>query len=413
MTSTYRSAAPADGWQLVGLGSVSQVVDCKHVTAKFVPTGYPVASIGELGDRYVRLGAASRTTEHFYRLLTDGARRLRPGDLIMSRNATVGRIARVNDSHPPFAMGQDVVLIRARSSAVLPSFLQQLIKSPSTERQFADMMAGSTFKRVNVKDIKRLRLSLPAVDEQARVAGALETAEDLIASLERLIAKKEAIRQGLMQQLLSGRTRLPGFTDEWASRKIGEFAQVKAGGTPSTAVPRYWGGDVPWMSSGEIHAKRVHRVAGRITQDGLRESAAQLLPAGTVLMALAGQGKTRGTVAVSRIELSTNQSIAGILPSITHDPDFLYYNLDTRYDELRGESSGDGGRGGLNLTIIKKLDVLMPPRNEQAAIARVLADADDELDALRARLTKSRAIKTGMMQQLLTGRVRLPEEAVS
>ena len=124
-------------------------------------------------------------------------------------------------------------------------------------------------------------------------------------------------------------------------------------------------------------------------------------------MALAGQGKTRGTVAVSRVELSTNQSIAGILPSDEHDSDFLYYNLDTRYSELRGESTGDGGRGGLNLAIIKKLDVYMPDVEEQRAIARVLADVDDELDTLARRLEATRAIKHGMMQELLTGRTRL------
>jgi type I restriction enzyme S subunit len=123
-----------------------------------------------------------------------------------------------------------------------------------------------------------------------------------------------------------------------------------------------------------------------------------------VLMALAGQGKTRGTVAISRVELSTNQSIGAILPSTQYDSGFLYYNLDTRYDELRGESAGDGGRGGLNLTLIKKLDVYMPEVVEQRAIAGLLSDVDDELASLQRRLDYARAIKQGMMQELLTGR---------
>jgi type I restriction enzyme, S subunit len=218
----------------------------------------------------------------------------------------------------------------------------------------------------------------------------------------------------MMQQLLTGRTRLPGFGSPWRVRSIGELAEVKAGGTPSTAVQRYWGGDIRWMSSGEVHQKRVWEVRGRITAEGLRESAAQLLPAGTVLIALAGQGRTRGTVAVSRVQLSTNQSIAGIVPGDEHDPDFLYYNLDSRYGELRGESAGEGGRGGLNLTIIKKLEVHMPDRSEQTAIAAALAEVDDEIDGLIRKLEKAHAIRLGMMQQLLTGRTRLPvREAVA
>ncbi|MFE2656708.1 restriction endonuclease subunit S [Brevibacterium sp. NPDC059310] len=282
-----------------------------------------------------------------------------------------------------------------------------------SHRGLWDIADVTSVPQINNKHIDPLEIALPDPAEQAAIAAALRDCDDTVTSLERLITKKQAIKQGLMQQLLTGRTRLPGFTDAWCTRRIGDFTHVKSGGTPSTAVARYWGGNVPWMSSGEIHAKRVHDVTGRITEDGLRESAAQLLPAGTVLMALAGQGKTRGTVAVSRVQLSTNQSIAGILPSAEHDSDFLYYNLDTRYEELRGESSGDGGRGGLNLTIIKNLVIAMPFLPEQMAIAEILGDADDELEALRGRLAKVRAIKIGMMQQLLTGRVRLPVEVAS
>ncbi|MCM3534968.1 restriction endonuclease subunit S [Cellulosimicrobium funkei] len=270
-----------------------------------------------------------------------------------------------------------------------------------------DIADVTSVPQINNKHINPLEIDLPSLPEQKRIASLLQDADALTASLEEAATKKRAIKQGMMQELLTGRTRLPGFTGDWRLRKIGEFAQVKAGGTPLTSVPRYWGGPIRWMSSGEIHQKRVHEVQGRITNDGLRESSAQMFPADTVLMALAGQGRTRGTVAVSRVELSTNQSIAGIFPSSEHDSDFLYYNLDTRYAELRGESTGDGGRGGLNLTIIKNLRVFMPDVTEQHAIAEMLGDVDDEIAALECRLEATRAIKQGMMQELLTGRTRL------
>ena len=122
---------------------------------------------------------------------------------------------------------------------------------------------------------------------------------------------------------------------------------------------------------------------------------------------MAGQGKTRGTVAVNEIELCTNQSIAAIFPSDKHVTDFLYYNLDRRYEELRGMSTGDGGRGGLNLTIIRNLPVAMPQYDEQVAIARLLSDMDSEIDLLGQRLNKTQKLKQGMMQELLTGRTRL------
>jgi type I restriction enzyme, S subunit len=330
----------------------------------------------------------------------------------MSRNASVGHVAQVTDRHQPFAMGQDVCLLRRRNSAYSPDYLQFLLQSPSMEHQFSNLMAGSTFKRLNVQDIKELRITFPAPQVQASIGEALGNTEDQIDALKRLISKKQAIKQGMLQQLLTGRTRLAGFTSAWKVRKVGDFTTVTAGGTPPTSVPRYWGGAVHWMSSGELHKKRVYDVTGRITEVGLQESSAQLLPAGSVLIGLAGQGKTRGTVAISGIKLSTNQSIAGILPSREHSSDFLYYNLDTRYDELRAMSTGVGGRGGLNLTIIRSIPVLLPEVREQRAIAEVLTDVDDELGTLSARLQKAMAVKQGMMQELLTGRTRLPPAEV-
>lgn len=301
--------------------------------------------------------------------------------------------------------GAFMAVFRSRANP----FLRYFFQSSHFKRQI-DEHLGATINQITNASLNSFVVSLPSPEEQQAIAASLADVDRYIAGLERMIAKKQAIKQGMMQQLLTGKTRLPGFTGEWTTRKIGDFAHVTAGGTPSTNVPRYWGGNVRWMSSGEIHAKRVYEIEGRITGDGLRESAAQLLPVGTVLLALAGQGKTRGTVAVSRVALSTNQSIAGILPTSEHEPDFLFYNLDTRYEELRGESSGHGGRGGLNLTILKSLEVFMPPRDEQKAIAGVLADTDDEIDLMKRRLVKARDVKQGMLEELLTGRTRLPLE---
>jgi type I restriction enzyme S subunit len=128
---------------------------------------------------------------------------------------------------------------------------------------------------------------------------------------------------------------------------------------------------------------------------------------------MAGQGKTRGTAAINQVELSTNQSIAAVLPNDLFASEYLYFSLDARYEELRELSSGGGGRGGLNLKLIESLEIRFPPIGEQRVIAAVLSDMDTEIGALEARRDKTRAIKQGMMQQLLTGRVRLVEPPMS
>lgn len=163
------------------------------------------------------------------------------------------------------------------------------------------------------------------------------------------------------------------------------------------------------MSSGELHLKRVQDVEGRITKLGLNNSSTKIIPSRCVLIGLAGQGKTRGTAAINLIELCTNQSIAAILPNKSFNSEYLFHNLDARYDDLRELSSGDGGRGGLNLKIIKSIDIPFPSLEEQGAIASVLSDLDAELAALEARRDKTRNLKFAMMQELLTGKTRLVE----
>jgi len=193
----------------------------------------------------------------------------------------------------------------------------------------------------------------------------------------------------------------------WKLIQIGKHAKLVAGGTPSTLNSQYWEkGDVLWMRSGDIHKKRVYEVDGRITELGLKNSSATLLPVNSILVALAGQGKTRGTVAINKVELSTNQSVAAIIPGKEIDYEFLFYNLDARYELLRRLSTGDGGRGGLNLQILKDIWCALPPLPEQRKIAEILSTWDEAIAASERLLASLRARKKGLMQRLLTGQVR-------
>jgi len=261
--------------------------------------------------------------------------------------------------------------------------------------------------QLTAPQVGKYSVAAPPLSEQRAIAEALSDVDELLGGLDRLIAKKRDLKQAAIQQLLTGQTRLPGFHGEWEVKRIGEFTDCTAGGTPSTSVPAYWGGSIRWMSSGELNLKRVREVEGRITEKGLANSSTKMIPEKCVLIGLAGQGKTRGTVAMNFVELCTNQSIAAIFPNLAFVPEYLYYNLDSRYDELRDLSSGDGGRGGLNLKLIRSLRVPLPPIPEQTAIADVLTEMDAELAALEQRGEKTRALKQAMMQELLTGKTRL------
>ena len=203
-------------------------------------------------------------------------------------------------------------------------------------------------------------------------------------------------------------TELGIIPEDWEVKQISDFTSVVTGGTPSTQHAEYWGGDIRWMNSGELNLKFVYDVEGRITEEGLNNSSTHIIPAKCVLVGLAGQGKTRGTAAYNLVSLCTNQSIAAFLPTDTHSSLYLYYVIDSLYDYLRLLSSGDGGRGGLNKQILSSLNIVLPPITEQKAIAEALSDVDGLIAALDKKIAKKRLLKQGAMQQLLTGKKRLP-----
>ena len=208
-------------------------------------------------------------------------------------------------------------------------------------------------------------------------------------------------------------TEIGLIPDDWEVKRLGDVTRIQAGGTPSTLFEAYWNGNIRWMNSGELNLKRVYEVEGRITELGLNNSSTHLIPKGCVLIGLAGQGKTRGTAAINYVDLCTNQSIAAIFPSNFHNSDFLYHVMDNKYQELRELSDGGGGRGGLNLKILNDIQIPLPPLPEQQRIAKALSDVDALIFTTEKLLQKKKNIKQGTMQELLTGKKRLPGFAKS
>lgn len=196
-------------WEVGPMKRYWSVTDCKHITAEFVEDGIPLASIREVQSRWVALEDAKCTTEHFYELLIEGGRRPLPGDLIFSRNATVGEVAQVSTDHPPFAMGQDVVLLRKRSPEYSSDFLQHVIRSPIIILQLANMMIGSTFKRINVEEIRSFIVPSPPSIEQADIVAFLEREverfDTLTAEANRAIALLLERRSALISAAVTGK----------------------------------------------------------------------------------------------------------------------------------------------------------------------------------------------------------------
>lgn len=288
-------------------------------------------------------------------------------------------------------------------------FLQYFFQSDDFKRQI-DEHLGATINQITNRSLNSFVVALPSKSEQQAITARLQDADRLIDGLQRLIAKKQAIKQGMMQQLLTGRTRLPGFSAEWRSTTIGSVAdQHRRTIDPrNERSRRFQHFSLPAFDDGEVP---VNEPGSAI------DSIKFLVPPQAVLVSKLNPRIPRiwvpkdiGVNAIASTEFVVITPISGI------DRSFLKWLMksDAVASRMKLLATGTtGSHARIHPRQIAALEVVVPDEVEQAAIATVLDDASREIELIEDRLTKARAIKTGMLQQLLTGRTRLPVEAAS
>lgn len=276
--------------------------------------------------------------------------------------------------------------------------------------------ARSGIPKINREELAEYRMRAPSETEQQAIGRALDAADDLIFTLKRLINKKQLIKQGMMQQLLTGRTRIPGFTNEWVDYRAGDLGTFKGG---SGFAPRYQGGaygPIPFFKVSDMNNEGNElfmRYANNYVTESQRKSmAAVLMPAEAIVFAKVGAAvfleRKRVLTAPSCID---NNMAAYVLDKERVDVRYMYYVLS---EFPISTLVATGALPSLNGGQLRSIPVSLPTDlDEQRAIAGVLADSDNEIVALQTRLAKASNTKIGMMQQLLTGRTRLSVEASS
>ena len=198
--------------------------------------------------------------------------------------------------------------------------------------------------------------------------------------------------------------RFKEFDEDWAASRIDEIASVTSGGTPSRSNSEYWDGNIPWVTTSLVDFNVIQTAEEFITQDGLKNSSAKLFPKNTILMAMYGQGITRGKVAILGIEATTNQACCAIKLNNSFDTHFIFQNLMNRYEEIR-DLSNDGGQKNLSAGIIKEIEVVSPSKEEQTKIATFLSTVDEKISQLSQKLHLLGQYKQGMMQKLFSQQI--------
>ena len=285
-------------------------------------------------------------------LKNSSAKILPSGTVIVSSRATIGRvgIARV-----PLATNQGFknIVIRDGERA-LPEFVAYMMKRLAPQMQ--SLATGGTFKEISKSAIATLEIPLPPLAIQQEIVAEIENYQRII--------------DGARQVVENYQPRI-AVQPDWPTVDLGVLCDVKSGGTPDRAEPGYWNGSIPWVKTGQIDFGWIEAAQEFITEAGMENSAARMIPAGTILMAMYGQGITRGKVAILGIDATVNQACAAILPKNNAglDRDFLFHVLASKYQELRKISDARGGnQSNLNAQLIRDTKIPLPDLKTQRTI---------------------------------------------
>ncbi|MES2362374.1 MAG: restriction endonuclease subunit S [Pseudomonadota bacterium] len=334
---------------------------------------------------------------------------LQEHDVLISITADIGIVSYVDRQVPtPAYINQHIALVRFDQARTCGKFVSYFLASEKPQKLFRASTDTGAKAGMSLPTVQKIQVALPSLLEQRAIAAALSDVDALLGGLDLLIGKKQGLKVAAMQQLLTGLTRLPGFSGEWEMRRLDELADIRSGGTPSTTVSQFWDGDIPWCTPTDITGlkgqKFLSETSRMITPHGLKASSAEMIPAFSIVMT---SRATIGECAINMVPVSTNQGFKNFIPFVTTDVSFLYYLLTT---QKQGFITLCGGSTFLEIgkTQLVAYQVRLPgTKAEQTAIAAILSDMDTELAALQARRRKTQALKQAMMQELLTGRIRL------
>lgn len=414
----------------------------KQTEVGVIPEDWGVAQIGDLepfvtsgsrgwaayysehGSPFIRITNLSRACIYpdlndlrYVTVATDDSEaartQLRDGDILISITADIGIVGLVTGTLPkPAYINQHIALVRFKAAETDSRFVSYFLASENSQKLFRAMTDSGAKAGMNLTTVQQTRIAFPPTKvEQEAIAEALSDADALIGSLEQLVAKKRHLKQGAMQDLLTGKKRLPGFSDEWKTRTIDSFsAFVTKGATPTT----YGFG---WKEDGVLFLRSECVSAGGLdlTQSMFISEVAHAalnrgeVREGDLLMTITGNVGRVVRLPVDFGVANINQHIARIRIKATDvSPGFVFHFLSQAKVRAKYALITTGqAYPQISLKQVRETLVPLPSCSEQTAIATVLSDMDAEIAELDVQLAKARTLKQGMMHKLLTGEIRL------
>ena len=408
----------------------------KQTEIGLIPEDWEITTLGKLGF-FSKGGGISREEAHtgniaairygeiytshndyireFYSWISEEvaltSKKLKCGDLLFAASGEtkeeIGKCVALISKEDVYA-GGDIIILSIDTNLHDSRYWGYYLNSAQIVKQKAARGQGDAVVHIVPRELATIEVAFPLKQEQQRIAEALSNIDQLISSLSKTIEKKRLIKLGAMQQLLTGKKRLPGFEGEWGISPLNQIAKMNSGGTPLSSEPSYYNGNIHFLSISDItnSGRFIYNTQKRISHKGLEASSARMFPANTLLYAMYA---SIGKVAISKIDIAISQAVLGFILSSDMDLYFLYYLLDYMQEDIV-RNGQTGTQTNLSKKIVENINIYYPINvKEQTAIAEVLTTMDNEIESLEEEREKYIRLKEGMMQKLLTGQIRLIE----
>ena len=343
---------------------------------------------------------------------------IRANDVLFATvRPTLKRIALIPSDLDGEIASTGYCVLRPNADKVEPAFLYSCVLTDSFIRAMGKLERGASYPAVRDSDVFAANIPIPPLGEQRKIAGVLGLVQRAMEQQERLIALTTELKRALLHRLFTQGLRgqpqkqpeIGPVPESWEVVTLSDVAKLQSGGTPARDKPEYWtSGDIPWVKTGEIDYCVIRTTEERITREGLANSAAKVFPKGTLLMAMYGQGVTRGRVGLLGIDAATNQACAAITPRDEQkvSTQFIYHYLEFHYEDLRQMGHGANQRN-LNAALIKGFRLSFPKPDEQAQIVEALGVLNAKLTLHQNKHAAFTALFRTLLHQLMTAQLRV------
>ncbi len=326
-----------------------------------------------------------------------------PGDLLVCEGGEVGRTATWRGGRADVHFQKALHRVRPLGGAE-PKFLEYAMRWSADTDRFAPLVTGSTISHLPQQALRQVLIPVPPLPEQRRIVAAIEEHFSRLDAAEVGLRRSRALTTALNDSAFEALV-----DDDWPTAAIGEVAKVGSGSTPSRSESRYWeGGRIPWVSSAAVNRHRITEPSALITDDALAETSVKLWPPGTVLVAMYGEGKTRGKAAVLEIEATCNQACAAIVSSDDVEAEYLRMVLTSQYEQNRKLASG-GVQPNLNLGLIREMRIPLPEVATQRQLVESAATFADLIERLNESVVqaerRSAALRRSILAAAFSGRL--------